>query len=260
MTTYAQKFIAELAPQLVYQSANTALFVTDVPVVSGAISTEPSVKTLTIETATPAIGDTTISLTSDVPVYIRSGAVLKFSSGDPIVAAETKEITSIATSIAIEEITANPPANNDTHGTWGLLRILTPSAVPINVESQTVENRNYSQGLQSSDIKTRVTLTSDVTLVAHRSDVGFWKVVHPAGMNNQDIFALIVTESESVFGAVQISSLSLGNEIDDIHRPSFTMNFQSPFARLVPFAHLSTEDQACYNEVRVLAGLKELVA
>jgi hypothetical protein len=77
-------------------------------------------------------------------------------------------------------------------------------------------------------------------------------------MKSDNIFALIVTGTEHAWGPVQVSSVSDDNSIEEISRPSFDLMFQSPWARAGAYSQLSSTEQTDLNQVRKLAGLKQL--
>jgi len=218
------------------------------------LNPEPSVKTITVG-GTPSQGDETLDITSDAEVTLRKGAVLHFSSGDPVTVATEADVAASAT-IDVEPLSASPPSGDAE--TWGLTRVLSPTALPLSGESNTVDRKDYSFGLQGQEVKTRIDLSSSVEIINQESDKAYHSIILPASMQSNNIFGMIVTGTEHAWGPVQINSISDDNAMEEISRPSFDVMYQSPWARVGAYSQLSATEQTNLNEVRKLAGLTTL--
>jgi len=252
----AQSFVSEVTPSNVVQTSGSILLVGKL---TGAAE-EPATATLTIVDTTIAIGNETLEMTSDIDVTLRRGARLKFTVGAPVVVAETTEIEGGAAAVAVpvEPLASVLPVNGNTAETWGLLRVLSPTALPLASDSTNVDRKDYTYGLQGSEVKTRVNLNSSVQIINQATDRAYYEVIHPATQNASNVFVMIVTNAEHAFGACQISSLTDDNAIDEISRPSFDLMFQAPFARVGAYSYLEAGQKTKLNEARALAGLAAL--
>ena len=255
MTTYAESFNSDLYPSNVVKTSGSILLVANVD----DISKEPTVKTITVDSGTPAADDTTLDLTADVETTLRKGEVLTFEgSGAEVVVAEETDVSTTASTVNVEPLPDSPPASSETAKTWALLRLLSPTALPVSGESDSVDRKDYTYGLQKEEIKTSTSLSSSVEMINQVGDKAYHSIIFPASMTAQNIFSMIVTGGEHVWGAVQVSSIEDSNEMEEISRPSFDLMFQAPWARVSAFDHLSTEKQDELNKVRNLAGLTSL--
>jgi hypothetical protein len=253
---YAEEFQSEVYPDNVVRTSGSLLLVKNLP----SDKFEPETATITVNQSNtaPAQGDTTIDVNSDVDVTLRKGEILTFSSGDPVIVASKQTVTSTTASLTVEPLSSNPPADTDTAVSWGLLRALSPQALPLTIDNNNVDRKDYSMGLQGQEVKTRVNFTSSVQLINQLDDEAYHSVILPASQSAENIYAVIITGSQHGFGAVQVSGASDDNSLDEISRPSFDLMFQRSFAVTGSFQSLSADRQNDLNEVRKRAGLAEL--
>jgi hypothetical protein len=250
MASFAEGFVVEVSPSNVVQTSGSIILVQSLT----ADAQEPDIATISIDTA-PIIGDEEISLESDIDVVLRQGTRLHFGADVVVVSSNTELEADTPVLVPVEELTVVPTGTAET---WGLLRLLSPQALPLTSDSTNVDRKDYTFGLQGSEVKTRVNLNSSVQIINQVTDRAFWEVVHPAGLGSNNIFSMIVTNAEHAFGAAQVTSLTDDNALDEISRPSFDLLFQAPFARVGQYAYLPTNQQTALNEVRKLAGLSLL--
>lgn len=256
MSTYADTFNSDLYPSNVVKTSGSILLVGKV----NDVSKEPTVKTISVDSAaTPSADDTTLDLVGDVETTVRKGEILTFTgSGAEVVIAEETDISTSSTTVAVEPLPDPPPAADESAETWALLRLLSPTALPVSGESDSVDRKDYTYGLQKEEVKTSTSLSSSVELINQVADKAYHSIIFPASMTAENIFSMIVTGSEHVWGAVQVSSIEDSNELEEISRPSFDLMFQAPWARVGAWEHLSSEKQTELNKVRNLAGLASL--
>ena len=253
-TPIAQSFVIEASPSNVIQTSGSIILCATLT----ADAQEPATATLTVG-GTPTLGDETLDLTSDIPVILRRGTKLTTSNGSVVtVTTETELTAATSASVPVEPLATPVPTAAATIKTWGLLRILSPQALPLTSDSTNVDRKDYTFGLQGSEVKTRVNLNSSVQIINQATDRAYWEVMHPASLGSNNVFALIVTNAEHGFGAAQVTSLTDDNAIDEISRPSFDLMFQAPFARVGQYAYLTPARKTKLNEVRSLAGLSAL--
>ena len=256
LQTYADEFRSEVYPDNVVQTAGSLLLVQKLPL--GKY--EPTEYTVTIDQSDtpPAEGDTTIEVQSDAEFTVRKNTVLSFTSGDPVVVPTEQTIGTTTGALTVEPLSSNPPADSDTAVSWNLLRALSPQALPLTIDNNNVDRKDYSFGLQGQEVKTRTNLSSSVQLINQLSDEAYHSVILPASQQAENIFAVIVTGSQHAFGKVQVSGASDDNSLDEISRPSFDLMFQYPFTVVGAYQHLSTDRQNDLNEVRKRSGLAPL--
>lgn len=241
-------------------NAGSALYVTKLV----NCADEPLTYTIT-STVAIALNGTTATLQVTTPstvgtqVRLRAGSVLQFGAAS-IKLASNALITTTATPVTIEPAAA-AVAINATATTWGMLQLLSPTDLPIDNQSQSVNRTDLSYGLQGSEVKTKVMMSSQIAIIARPDDRAYWDVIFPAAHSSQDIYALIVRggDSRHAFGKVQVSNLTDPGVIEDFSKPTFQLSFQAPFAAPTLFPYLSTAEQTALNSVRNLAGLPSIV-
>lgn len=224
---------------------------------------EPIVYALEADTAVAALA-TTASINLLTPastIYLRKGARLTFTAGFVIVAADTVITTATSPVVVPIEPATSAIAINATAFSWGALTLLSPTNIPIDNSSQMVNRTDLSNGLQGSETKTKVMMTSQVELITRPDDRAFWQYVFPAAQSDIDIYALIVrgVDQRHAFGRAKVSNLNDGGQIEEINRVTLTLNFQASFAAPTLFDYLTTVEQTEINLVRTYAGLAPLV-
>jgi len=220
------------------------------------LNPEPATVTITVDTA-PTVGDEEISVTASEEITVRKGEIFTFDASNTpkqvVVSAETTIATS-ATTVPTEPIDTAPSAS-DTAETWGLARVLSPTALPLSGESNTVDRKDYSFGLQGQEVKTRIDLSSSVEIINQESDKAYHSIILPASMRSDNIFGLVVTGTEHAWGPIQVNSVSDDNAMEEISRPSFDIMYQFPWARVGHHSYLTTDEKDNLNAVRRRAGL-----
>jgi hypothetical protein len=251
--TYADKFRSEAYPDNVVRTAGSLLLVANLA--SG--KNEPTVATITFNSVTTP--DTVFNLTSDIDVTLRKGLLLDFGSGNTLTVAERIELQSgTAEDVVCEDTGGTNPSNSSTAETWGMLRLLSPQALPLTVDNNNVDRKDYSMGLQGQEVKTRTNLNSSVQVINQLDDEAYHKIVLPASQSAENVYTVLVTGSQHAFGKTQVSGASDDNSLDEISRPSFDLMYQSPWALVGAYQWLDSDKQNTLNNVRSLAGLEEL--
>lgn len=251
---YANTFTTNQYPANTVKTSGSILLVGSLP----SLGSEPTVKTLTVDSVISQ-GATSVDVTNSGGTFtIREGEILQFDTNNVTVASQTEIAGSGVTSLPIEAAPTGGLGSGDTAETWGLHKILSPTALPLSGESSDVDRKDYSFGLQGQNIKTRIDLSSSVEIINQTSDYAYQTIVLPASMDSRNIFSVIITGAEHAWGPCQISAVSDDNALEELSRPSFDINFQSPWARAGAFSQLSTNKQDKVNNVRRLSGLAKL--
>jgi hypothetical protein len=253
MPSLAERFVAPLEGEKVVFNAGSQLLVG----LLAPDSDEPLVHTLTVATNASS-GAATLSLTSDrTSTRLRKSSVLRFGSVSAVVTADT-EVTGTATSVPVEPLSANIAANA-TATTWALLRVLSTTNLPITLNDTMVNRTDHAYGLQGSEAKTKQTLSVQVTLINDPGDRAFHDIIWGAATGGSRIFAHIARNGgRHAWGPSMVSSASDDGNIEEISRPSITLNYQAPFATPKLFPYLSTDEKTWFNTARRLSGLTVL--
>ena len=224
---FSKKFVESKYPSNVVQTEGSLVMV-------GNLSpgkNEPEDVKITIESNADA-GDTTITISADKDIKLQQGKILYFFGDNPVTLSETVTLkTNINKDVKCEPLEYGL-ANGEFTKTWELFRVLSPQSLPLQSESDSVNRKDYSQGLQSQEVKTSINLNSDVEIINRYDDEAYWRFIHPAMKQSKMIFAAIITGSEIAWGPVNISQLEDKNEIEDISRISVSFDFQFPYSRV----------------------------
>ena len=208
-----------------------------------------------------------LSLPLPASVTLRQGLVLWFddTTKKPVVVASETVVATGATPVTVPINPAEEAiAINSLALSWIMYQIEGATNLPIDTDAVTVNNTRLKNGLQGSDSKTRVNLTSAVELLTSKSDKGIWAVILPAVKGSQNIYAVIAkTSGLTAFGQAQLASGSFTGDIEELERATVQFNFQAPFALeyLANDATLfSTEQLADLQLLIEYAGLAGFVA
>ena len=215
--------------------------------------------------AAVAINDISATLVVAAPtavgtsVTLRKGSRLTFGTS-VIVIAEDAVVGLTPVAVAIEPAAAAVAANA-TAITYGMLSVLSATNIPIDNQSTMVNRTDLQSGIQGSEVKTKIMMTSQIEIITRPDDRAFWQVMFPAAQNNDDIFALIIRgqDQRHAWGRAKVANLTDPGQIEEINRVTVSINFQAPYANPTLFRYLGTSDQTVFNGLRSRAGLLPLV-
>lgn len=193
-------------------------------------------------------------------VFLQKGLVLYCGATNKkaIVAADTLiTATSAGTAQAVPvDPLASGIAGTDVAQTWALTKLLSPTDIPLTDNDTTVDRTDLTFGLQGSTVKTAKDKSSQITLVARADDRAYYKLVYPASQGTQNLFSHITrTSGVHAWGLAKVMSLTTPGTIREIERPSFTQNFQAPFAAPTRREYLTAEQKTIWDRVMRLSGL-----
>jgi hypothetical protein len=262
MVDYATSFVPALTASDVIFNAGSGLLVG--PLTLG--SNEPVEHELTVTQATaPAAGDTALSLTTNAETdgtRLRQGTVLHFGSKVAVVSDTTVVAAgSTATSVPVEPLAAigDPPsvvAANSKASIWPLLSVLAPTDIPLTYTDEKVSSKNLTFGLQGAEVPVGVMASIQIAINNRPDDRAYHGIIYPASQSKVRIFAHIVKNNGNhLWGPVYVGAVTDAGGINEISRPTFTLDFQAPFAAPTRYEHLSTTQQTALNAVCKLSGL-----
>lgn len=221
---------------------------------------EPTINTLTVDTTPVAIGDESVSLTTDNAegTFLRAGTVLSFTSGSLVVLNDTTISAGAATAVEIEPALVAVAAA-ETATTFALLELISPENVPFNLEAKTVD-RTDLKSFQESMVKTNNKFAPQIQCIASPDDDALWQIFQGA-RSVQDVYAVIYYPSDQlVFGRALISGYNFDGGVGEIQRPQFTLEFQGKdYSITTNYGQAGASEQALMNEVASLAGLPAFV-
>ena len=132
-------------------------------------------------------------------------------------------------------------------------KILSPTNLPLTDQSQTVDRKDLTYGLQGSQVKVGVTFQPQITVIAAPSDSAFWEVIYPAKQTANRIWAHIYRNGGlHAWGAAFVTNMTIDGNINEICRPQFTLDFQAPFAMPTRNEFLTADERTVLNEVCTL--------
>jgi hypothetical protein len=239
------------------QNAGISLYVSRL----AACASEPLVYTLVLNGAT-VVNDTAVDFdgitpvpTATNPLFLRNGSRLYFGANFITIDGDQTITAATATNIAVRDVTAIV-ADNATTTTWGMKRILSPTNIPLTSNSNTVDRKDLTDGLQGSNVVTGKTLESAVQIITRVDDLAFWDVCFPASESGENIYAVIVRpETRMAFGQAQVSNSSVDGGINEIARDQFTLMYQAPYAYTSTYTRSTAVQKTAMNATASLTGL-----
>lgn len=211
---------------------------------------EPPLVTLTVDAAALQ-GDQTISLTSDADVTLREGAILTFNNDPTLIAEVTAKttVTSTATSVPVNAL-PTALAGTETAPTLGLNEVLSPTNIPFPVEN-TMVNRTDLKTFFDSQSKTKMAFNPQIAAITVADDDALFDALE-GSISVQDVFAVLkYSDNTLAFGRAIVSNYNKDGNIEEIGRPTFTLNFQGgqsgDSALFSAYYRQSTAKQAIMN-------------
>jgi hypothetical protein len=251
------------------QNAGSALYLGAMP----SCAEEAQVYTLELDTPV-AIGDDTASLKVTVPsavgttVRLRQGSRVYFGAdidaATSFITVATETVVGLTpVTVPIEDATA-VIAGATLGWSWGLLKLISPTNLPLNLTSNNTDRKDLSNGLRGSEVKVGIMFNPQISTIAVPGDRAYWEVVRKVVMTNNDIYALMLRNApnggEHAFGRAKVMELTNDGNINEISRPQFALNFQGEWNAPTLFPYLSTTEQNGINHLRKLAGLSVLTS
>lgn len=224
---FSKKFVNSKYPSNVVQTEGSLVMVGNL----SPEKKEPEDVIITVQSNISA-GETSIPVKSNKDIKLQQGKVLYFFGDNPVNVSETCQLkANTQKSIKIDP-SEYGLANGEFTKTWELFRVLSPQSLPLQSDSDSVDRKDYNQGLQSQKVKTSINLNSDIEIINRYDDEAYWRFIHPAMKGSKMIFGAIVTGSEIAWGPVNVSQLEDKNELEDISRISVSFDFQFPYSRV----------------------------
>jgi hypothetical protein len=225
---------------------------------------EPDILTITNSTAA-AIDAVTLSLRSNATITqgaptLRKGSILHFGTLKAVVTDDTViPVGTTAVPVPVEKLNA-AIASNATAQTWALLRVLAPQTLPINEESSTTDTTDLTNGLQGSEVVTKLMLNPSVQVINRFDDKAVNDVIRKAAKVGGTIYtAFALSDTSHLFGRAVVSGFNVEFAQSDISKPTFNLLMQSPYFSYTMFRYESTDNQLVINDARKLGGLDVLV-
>lgn len=240
-------------------NAGSKLLVTALP--SGYIGeTGPPEVTLTQKAATAVdVGDEVliVNISGATSVIIRDGAVLVFGASETFVVKGTQIVSGTDFELDIyPATTGNTLSGGETCITWGLLALDSPSDLPLNETSAMEDRKDLTYGLQGSQNKVGVAFAPQITCFATPEDTAYWKYIKPYSGQAGQIFAVLYRgDGLWAAGAALVSNLTENGAVNTQVKPTFTLEFQAPYALPTKYEYLTTEQQAEAQLIMKKAGL-----
>jgi hypothetical protein len=248
---------------LVAQGGDTRLGVSTVGTlvkVHANTTAVPTEYTITNEAAI-AEDDETASLTASAACFIEKGTYLYFGA-DFIVAAESKSITTSATTLAIQPATATI-ADAATAKTYGLITLPTTD-LPNNEEVGKVDAKTHRYGEQNAEERVSRAFMPSIPLIIEPGDRGFFYHAQPAALNKVGYngtlnvaMAVPATNDayEYTFGTALVTIDGDANPVNEIRRPSVNLSFQPPYLKTTLYDAESAAVKTAIAASCKLAGL-----
>ncbi len=228
---------------------------------------EPTVYTLETSAAA-AIGDDSISLFLDPApagvtapsVLLTAGSKLYFGATFiPVTIAEDIKITATtsatAQTVIVDELT-QAVALGASANTWAMISVASPTDIPLNLNTNTVDRQDLTYGLQGSMVTTSVDLQSQLAFIATADDAAIWQVIYPYTQSGKDFFCYIARSGDlRAWGRCKGSNISFTGATKEISRGSVQLMFQSAWAAPSRPEYLSVSQKATYDTVARLAGV-----
>lgn len=225
-------------------------------------ASEPDVLTIT-NTAAAAINDETLTLSSNATITqgaptLRKGSILHFGVNKAVVTADTVIAIAGTTVVPVEKLVAAITINA-TASTWALLRVLAPQTIPVNEESSTTDTTDLTNGLQGSEVVTKLMLNPSIQVINRFDDKAVNDVIRKAAKVGGTVYTVFaLSDTSHVFGRAVVSGFQNEATQSDIMKPTFNLLMQSPWYSYTMLKYENTATQTLINEGRKLAGLDVL--
>ena len=199
----------------------------------------------------------TLNITGGTSVILRDGAVLSFTDNKTFVVNGTQVVTGSDFALTIyPATTGNTLAGGETCVTWGLLALDSPSDLPLNETSTMEDRKDLSFGLQGSQNKVGTAFAPQITCFATPSDTAYWKYIKPANGSSNQVFAVIFRgDGLWAAGAALVTNLVENGAVNTQLKPTFTLDFQAPYALSTKYEFLDVAQKAEANLIMKKSGL-----
>lgn len=221
-------------------------------------SDNPASIELTVDTSI-ILGDESIDLSTTAPngVKLRKNSVINFVTAGEIVVTQTTLVTT-GTTVPIEAAPA-PVTDTDTANVWGMLSVLSPTNIPLNVEASEVDRTDLTYALQGSMVKAKIEVNNQVSTIGRKDDEALYSLIFNRTFNDTRLYVVFeYSDDTHAFGPAEFVGWNRDGNVSEITRPQFTCKLQAPFAIAEPYTYLSTAKQTALNNMRSLAGLPQL--
>ena len=225
-------------------------------------SNEPDEITYTIDVGA-GVGDESIELIHDLATdqYIRQGAVLDFGVFEAVVTATTLVATgALGTVVPVEALTFAPLGGETAVAAAGVLKLLSPTNLPINMTAQKEDSTDLSQGIKSSEVVTSVATAIAVAAFDSVEDRALYSYVFRQADEGGQVFALAVrSNGVHTAGRAIVSNYANDQAVKTVSKVQFSLDFQGNYANIEPYRYLDAAKQTALNTLRNRMGLTSLV-
>lgn len=221
-------------------------------------SDDPASIEITVDTALVG-GEEAIVLSTTEPngVKLRKNSVLNFVTAGEIVVTSTTLVTT-GTSVPIEAA-PGAVADTDTATVWGMLSVLSPTNIPLNIEASEVDRTDLTFALQGSMVKAKIEVNNQINTIGRKDDEALYSLIFNRCFNDTRLYVVFeYSDDTHAFGPAEFVGWTRDGNVSEITRPQFTCKLQAPFAIAEPYQYLSTTKQTALNNMRSLAGLPQL--
>jgi len=268
---FTDSFVQDIIACNEAYNAGSALFIFDF---EGECSDEPPVYVFTTDTTalvgtevvvTGTITDRLVDgvSTTAVPARLRKDQLLVFSGGSTaVVTADVLVDDTTSTSVSIKDL-SGAVAIGETVNFYSGYELCTVTDLPLSSDSNTVNRTVLKNGIQGSDVKTRINLSSAVQIISSPTDKGQQAVILKAAQGTQDVYAIAYKSSGYMaFGRAKVMNWSATGTIEELERISFTLQWQTPYA--LAFATTDTDITTMpqltqINDLLELSGIEQVV-
>ena len=186
---------------------------------------------------------------------LRKGSILHFGAVKAVVTVDTVIPIAGTVTVPVEKLTSNIAANA-TAQTWALLRVLAPQSLPINEESSTTDTTDLTNGLQGSEVVTKLMLNPSIQVINRFDDKAVNDIIRKAAKVGGTIYTTFALSDKShVFGRAVVSGFNNEFAQSDISKPTFNLLMQAPYFSMTIWNYESTANQVLINDARKLCGL-----
>jgi hypothetical protein len=210
-----------------------------------------------------AVAANTLSLRHDQAgeVYISAGTILTFGANIAVVTATTLVPTgATGTNVPVEALTAAIAANATATLAKGVLRLLSPTNIPINLTSQKEDSTDLDDGIKSSEVVTSVATSIAVSAFDSVEDRALYSLVFPLADVGGQLFAMAVRSNGVVTaGRAIVSNYTNDQAVKTVSKVQFSLDFQGKYANISPYRYLTVAQKTALNNLRKFMGLSVLV-
>ena len=222
---------------------------------------EPTEVTWTL-TSAYAAGDNTLNVSHDQlrTETIQADSVITVG-GASFTVLETKGGSTAGDNVVVpvEPVNSAVAAGETFTLASRILKLLSPTNLPVNMTSQKEDSTDLNQGIKSSEGVVSVATSIQISAFDSTEDKALYQYIFDAADRGGEVFAMIVrSNGVTTVGRAIVSNYTNDQAVKTFSKVQFTLDFQGKYANIAPYERLGAGKQEDLNKLRAFMGLSQL--